>query len=273
MHAEGSELVLLQTWALSTDIGLVSTEETSGSAYLPVVESEQDVFDMAVRAAFLPSNPATLDATVAKACLSFPKSSKEICFDPVNKYSGRSRKRMDGWEVMVLKGAAESILAMSANVFISDGNNPLEGDLTSILDRAVPLTTSTRTSLQNLLIASATRGRFLAYAVRFSPPSSSTATDPASLTFIGGFIFHDPIRPEVSTAIADCQALGINVMMCTGDHPASAKIVAQDAGIEMGDAIIVGKEIDMMEDQLEQAIERANVFARYLLVDMLIGHS
>ena len=262
MHGEGPELILLQTWALSTDIGLVSTEETSGPAYLPVVESEQDVFDMAVRAAFLPLNPAMLDATVANVCSSFPTSSKEICFDPVYMFSGRSRKRMDGWEVMVLKGAAESILAMCTNVLISDGDNSSAGDLTSILDRAVPLTTSTKTSLQDLLIASATRGRFLAYAVRFYPPSSSTATDFASLTFIGGFIFHDPIRPEVSTAIADCQALGIKVMMCTGDHPASAKIVAQDAGINMGDAIIVGKEIDSMEEQLEQAIEGINVFAR-----------
>jgi sodium/potassium-transporting ATPase subunit alpha len=49
---------------------------------------------------------------------------------------------------------------------------------------------------------------------------------------LAGFIgIEDPVRPEVTPAVVKCQAAGIEVLMITGDHPATALAVAGKAGI------------------------------------------
>ena len=46
--------------------------------------------------------------------------------------------------------------------------------------------------------------------------------------------FEDPIRASVPGAIEECRTAGIRVMMITGDYPATAKAIAQKAGIDGG---------------------------------------
>jgi sodium/potassium-transporting ATPase subunit alpha len=44
---------------------------------------------------------------------------------------------------------------------------------------------------------------------------------------LAGFIgIEDPVRPEVPQAVAKCHGAGIDVLMITSDHPATALAVA-----------------------------------------------
>ena len=80
---------------------------------------------------------------------------------------------------------------------------------------------------------------------------------------MGGFVFHDPVRSGISAAIARCQAAGIRVVMCTGDHVESARKVAQEIGIMHNGHILLDKEIDLIEEEkIGQAAEAADVIAR-----------
>jgi len=51
------------------------------------------------------------------------------------------------------------------------------------------------------------------------------------LVFIGLYAMIDPPRPGVPEAVGRCQSAGIKVIMVTGDHPVTAKAIAQKVGI------------------------------------------
>ncbi len=52
-----------------------------------------------------------------------------------------------------------------------------------------------------------------------------------NLTFLGLIGFIDPPRSNVADAIAECHDAGIKIFMATGDHPATAKAIAQKIGL------------------------------------------
>src|SRR5207237_6602108 len=68
-----------------------------------------------------------------------------------------------------------------------------------------------------------------------------------------------------------CAGAGVRVVMLTGDHPATARRVAADAGLPLRDgAVLTGEEIaDLDEAQLEQKLERVSVVARITPIDKL----
>ena len=72
----------------------------------------------------------------------------------------------------------------------------------------------------------------------------------------------DPLREEVPQAMAQCQAAGIRVIMVTGDHPATAQVIAQQAGMLPG-ALLMGDAIELLSDSaLADALRSAQVCAR-----------
>jgi len=59
--------------------------------------------------------------------------------------------------------------------------------------------------------------------------------------------------------------------MLTGDHPATARAVAEQAGLRVTpDALLTGAELaDLDDHQLDQRLERATVIARITPLDKL----
>jgi len=99
-------------------------------------------------------------------------------------------------------------------------------------------------------------------------PNAAPITPPADpadlrLRWLGLIAFADPLRDEVPQAVQACAQAGIRVVMITGDHPATAQAIAQQAGIDGAAATMTGAELDRLDDAaLAQHIDAVRVFAR-----------
>lgn len=81
--------------------------------------------------------------------------------------------------------------------------------------------------------------------------------------FLGIISLEDPPLPEVPKAIRACHDAKIKVKMITGDYPKTAKSIAEQVGIISDSKVILGKDIDSMNDEeLEESVKFASVFAR-----------
>ena len=86
------------------------------------------------------------------------------------------------------------------------------------------------------------------------------------LSLLGIVAFQDPPRADVATAISDARRAGINVVMVTGDHAATAKHISQAIGLAPhGFATVAASELkplsEMSDAEILQA-RSAHVFSR-----------
>jgi P-type Ca2+ transporter type 2C len=82
------------------------------------------------------------------------------------------------------------------------------------------------------------------------------------LELLGLLTLWDPPRPEVADAIATAQRAGVRVLMITGDHPGTARAVAEIIGMPEP-TVLTGPEIEGWSvEELRRAARSANVFAR-----------
>jgi Ca2+-transporting ATPase len=80
--------------------------------------------------------------------------------------------------------------------------------------------------------------------------------------YVGLIGFADPLRSNVTAAVAECRSAGIRVVMITGDYPATASAIAGQAGLETT-GVLTGDQIDLMTDEtLVTRIKSTSIFAR-----------
>jgi Ca2+-transporting ATPase len=85
-----------------------------------------------------------------------------------------------------------------------------------------------------------------------------------SFAFLGLVGLSDPLRAGVPAAVAQARSAGIQVVMITGDYPATARAIAAEAGIA-GHTVLTGEELDQLDDAaLDARIADIGVFARIL---------
>jgi Ca2+-transporting ATPase len=83
--------------------------------------------------------------------------------------------------------------------------------------------------------------------------------------FLGLAGLHDPVRPGVDSAVAECARAGVRVVMITGDYPGTALAIAGEVGLADAAGCITGPELDAMsDDELTRRIRTVNVFARMI---------
>ncbi|KAK3207740.1 hypothetical protein GRF29_96g225153 [Pseudopithomyces chartarum] len=63
------------------------------------------------------------------------------------------------------------------------------------------------------------------------------------LTFRGLVGLYDPPRPETADSVRQCQRAGIQVHMLTGDHPGTARAIAEEVGILPSNVATVAKDV------------------------------
>ena len=86
----------------------------------------------------------------------------------------------------------------------------------------------------------------------------------SNLTFVSLFGMMDPPRPEAREAVEVCKQAGMDVVMITGDHKATALAVAKELGImKKGYLAVTGRELSKLsEGQLVRIVEKIRVYAR-----------
>ena len=84
------------------------------------------------------------------------------------------------------------------------------------------------------------------------------------LTLLGLVGMIDPPRPEAKAAVAVAHRAHIRTVMITGDHPATARAIAEELGIfEPGARLVTGADLRTMGDaELDEIVEQVRVFAR-----------
>jgi len=131
--------------------------------------------------------------------------------------------------IFVVKGAFEAICPMVSAVGTA-----------KIDEEKVPLIRQLAASetIMQQLAAQGLRVIAVAYRPLAEAEERETITDEAGAEslehdlILAGFLgIEDPVRPEVTPAVAKCHTAGIDVIMITGDHPATALAVAAKAGI------------------------------------------
>lgn len=83
-------------------------------------------------------------------------------------------------------------------------------------------------------------------------------------TFGGLIGLADPLRASVPESIRQCLDAGIRVVMITGDHAATARSIAADAGIDSAN-VITGQDLAGLDDaELGKRLRATNIFARIM---------
>jgi Ca2+-transporting ATPase len=176
---------------------------------------------------------------------------REVAFDPDTKMMATFHEANGAYRIAV-KGAPGPVLAASGQILARDGVQGLdEGDRQTWLDR------NERMAEEGL--------RVLALATKATETGDAEPYE--GLTFLGLAGLLDPPREEVRPALEACQEAGIRVVMVTGDHPVTARKIAQAVGlVQDQDAnVIHGRDLghgDDLPEEDRQRVLQAPIFAR-----------
>ena len=81
--------------------------------------------------------------------------------------------------------------------------------------------------------------------------------------FLGLVALADPPRTEVPAALAECRRAGVRVIMMTGDHPATARAIAQQVGLSDRPDVITGEQLEALDDAaLAERLRHVDLCAR-----------
>ncbi|MBI5885230.1 MAG: HAD-IC family P-type ATPase [Deltaproteobacteria bacterium] len=116
--------------------------------------------------------------------------------------------------------------------------------------------------------------RILAVAFREIDRAEKYAADDieCGLTMLGLIAMHDPPRPEVNSAVADCHSAGIRVIMVTGDYSLTAAAIAARIGVCPSGRVITGAQMNGLDHAALREIlrEGETIFARVEPKDKLM---
>ncbi|PZV06678.1 MAG: magnesium-transporting ATPase [Leptolyngbya sp.] len=158
-------------------------------------------------------------------------------------------------QVMFTKGSAELVLERCST---SQGEGQPE-----------PLTDAQRQAILAQNDAMAASGlRVLGFAMKptnvVANPNANLEPEEQNLVWLGLVGMLDAPRPEVRDAVVACRRAGIRPVMITGDHPLTAKAIAETLGIaQPGDTILTGRELSHLSaEELEKTVPHVSVYAR-----------
>ena len=84
-----------------------------------------------------------------------------------------------------------------------------------------------------------------------------------AFTYQGLIGFIDPVRADVPLALKAAHGAGIDVVMITGDYPATALAIARSAGLDVSAGVVTGAEVRTLPfPALCERVRDARVFAR-----------
>lgn len=170
------------------------------------------------------------------------------------------RKRMtvvckhDSQFIAFIKGAPEIILERCTHILTKDGVNELTPNERSRMQKSFELMASEAL-------------RILAFAERrlgHSFVENQLEHIENNLVFLGLIGLQDPPDAHARESVSQCKMAGIKPVMITGDHPDTARAIAQELGIfNPGDRLLTGNELEKMsDDEFMTCVKNITVYAR-----------
>ncbi|WP_280381621.1 cation-translocating P-type ATPase [Nocardia wallacei] len=156
---------------------------------------------------------------------------------------------------LAVKGAPEVLLPRCAQLLRADGQGG---------HRVSAFTPEARADAEDAIQRLAERGlRVLVVARRdFAAAPDDVDGEIEQLTLLGFVGIADHPRPQTPRLVQDLARNDIGIRMITGDHPVTARAVADQLGIP-ADVVATGADLDSLdEDGCADLIQRATVFAR-----------
>jgi Ca2+-transporting ATPase len=153
--------------------------------------------------------------------------------------------------VSFTKGAIEVILERSVDILTIDGPNKIDGEEIKIV--------SERMAADGLRVLAVGFKRWDVL------PEITAESVEKEFTFLGFVGLMDPPREEAKEAVAICKSAGIKPVMITGDHPVTAKTIAQKIGIleDNSKSLITGEKLsELSMEEFEERVEHISVYAR-----------
>ncbi len=155
--------------------------------------------------------------------------------------------------VAFAKGAVDSLIEVSDRVWVEDKTHPLTDQW-----RERILESNDQMAGQGLRVLGIGFKR-----VEEAPAEGQSEELEQDLVFIGLVGMMDPPRPEVKEAVQIAQHAGIRPVMITGDHPLTARRIAEDLDIAGEGDLITGQELARLTTKdLQEIVENVSVYAR-----------
>lgn len=177
-----------------------------------------------------------------------------------------SRRRMsvwgrsvrDGKNLLIMKGAPETILRYCSMVHCPDRDVEIE---MSGRRRRQTLGAAADLSRRGYRVLGVAQRRRI---VEERPKEEQQEDEETDLTFLGFVALFDPPRPECATAVQQCAGAGIRTVMVTGDHPLTARAVAERLDIiRPNQAVVTGEMLEAADARTVRRLSRTcPVFAR-----------
>jgi calcium-translocating P-type ATPase len=168
-------------------------------------------------------------------------------FDAELRLAATLNANSDGERFIYMKGAPETILQRCSEQLTDRGVEPL--DMARARERVREL---------------GARGmRVLAMARKATPLGELQfgALD-GDFVYLGAQAMEDPVRPEAVAAVEAARTAGIRVLMLTGDHVETARVVGRQLGLA-AEGALEGQALDQLEDaELERLLDEIDIYAR-----------
>jgi P-type Ca2+ transporter type 2C len=191
-------------------------------------------------------------------------------FDSSRKCMGAVVRQTNGIYRLLVKGAAEIMLARASEAVSSIYSDEFDvAEMGSVSKEQVSalIDEYARDSLRTI-------GMLYKDFEQWPPQESKRLEDDKNMAdfdsifhnmiWVGVVGIHDPLRPGVVEAVAQCQQSGVVVRMVTGDNITTAKAIATDCGIMTEGAVVMEgpKFRQLSDEEMDQVLPNLRVLAR-----------
>jgi Ca2+-transporting ATPase len=193
-------------------------------------------------------------------------------FDPVYKYSAALHKFSEKQDIIYILGAPEIILKRIKYIEIDKANERISADKLKELKRKFEKLDS-----EGLRVVVTAYGKIpvrslgleLKKQIELDSISETQRQNLyekylKNLVFVAFIAIKDPLRKEAKQAIKICQRAGMKPMIITGDHPLTARAIAEELGISAKpENIIRGDEFEKLSDEeFKKRLKDITIYAR-----------
>lgn len=188
----------------------------------------------------------------------------EIPFESSRRFMATLHQYDASQNIIYFKGAPE--LIMSASSFVQQGDQPIK------------IYSAKRTELESKYRSLSKKGlRVLGLSYLLAPKEVKRITMESikeffkDLVFVGLAGIKDPLRPGVKETLLKAKAAGIKSVIITGDNAITAREIAKELGLGLGEHnIIQGSQLAELDDeQLLKRVEDLEIYARVTPADKL----